>query len=229
MKKLNKRNYKLAGIFGVSAIALASIGFANWVITGGNTEAEINEGLSVTAVDVNDQRSLKVEASVEDGDVTFGPSVVKDSPIQPSEGTSEENLDYVISVKLTQNSAMTIEEGDTIVTTYTFTSQIAELINGNYITFNGNSTITENTIEVNYEIKSTDVTAVEDNVLTITLTHTYGWGTKFGSKNPAEYATQEGANLDSIVNDLDHIYDTLQESNATAVTAKVQFNKKAAA
>lgn len=228
MKKLNKRNYKLAGIFGVSAIALASIGFASWVITGGNTEAEINEGLSVTAVDVNDQRSLKVEASVTDGTVKFGPSVVEDSPIKPSEGTSEENLDYVISVKLTQNSAMTIEEGDTIVTTYTFSSQIVELISGNYITF-AEGKLSDSTIAVTYTITNTDVTAVKDNVLTKTLTHTYGWGSKFKSKNPAEYATDSGANLDSIVNDLDHIHDTLHESNATAVTAKVQFNKKAAA
>lgn len=227
MKKLNKRNYKLAGIFGVSAIALASIGFASWVITGGNTEAEIN-GLSVTAVDVDDNRSLKLEASVTDGNVTFGPSVVKDSPIQPSEGTSEENLDYVISVKLTQNSAMTIEEGDTIVTTYTFSSQIVGLISGNYITFAGGE-LSGSTIAVTYTITNTDVTDVEDNVLTITLTHTYGWGTKFGSKNPAEYAKDSGANLDSIVTDLNKIHTDLSEEGATAVTAKVQFNKKAAA
>lgn len=228
MKKLNKRNYKLAGIFGVSAIALASIGFANWVITGGNTEAEINEGLSVIPVDVNDQRTLKVEASVTDGTVQFGPSVVEDSPIQPSEGTSEENLDYVISVKLTQNSHMTIEEGDTIVTTYTFSSQIVGLISDNYITF-AEGKLSGSTIAVTYTITNTDFTSIKDNVLTLTLEHEYGWGTKFGSKNPAEYAKDSGANLDSIVTDLNKIHTDLSKEGATAVTAKVQFNKKAAA
>lgn len=210
MKKIQVKKAIIAGVFACSAMALAGVGFASWIITGGTTSQSVS--LTVTAADVVDKRitlSAAVYSDSSDGStygtVNFGPTYSSAYVIQPSSaGTSEEDLSFGLAVSVSCATSGVINAGDTITASFTLSAKdssnsttLASYIgDSNYLTF-GTLNSTSNAYEFTYTLTSSDIPSSTDNNSLYTSTVKsdslsyweikFGWGSYFGGVNPAAY------------------------------------------
>ena len=94
-----KRKILMYSLFGLAAISLTSVAFANWIISG--IQATTSDNVSVTVGTVEDQR-LSASAEVTDGAICFDAiKTDKDGPITYGGATAGEDLSFTIKVTVT--------------------------------------------------------------------------------------------------------------------------------
>ena len=94
-----KRKILMYSLFGLAAISLTSVAFANWIISGIEAATTI-DNVSVTVGTVVDQR-LTATANVEDGTIKFdAKSDDTTGPIKYTGSTGGEDLTFAIKVKV---------------------------------------------------------------------------------------------------------------------------------
>lgn len=237
MKKIQVKKAIIAGVFACSAMALAGVGFASWIITGGTTSQSVS--LTVTAADVVDKRITLSAAVYSDGSdgstygtVNFGPTYSSAYVIQPSSaGTSEEDLSFGLAVSVSCATSGVINAGDTITASFTLSAKdsssnsttLASYIgDSNYLTF-GTLNSTSNTYEFTYTLTSNDIPSSTDSNSLYTSTVKsdnlsyweikFGWGSYFGGTNPAAYYAD---GFSSLSHTLDNVVTALKEIKTAA-------------
>lgn len=95
-----KRKILMYSLFGLVAVSLTSVAFANWIISG-TKAATSKDNVTVQVGEVVDQR-LTATANVTEGKICFDAiSSDKDGPIKFGGTTSGEDLSFAISVTVT--------------------------------------------------------------------------------------------------------------------------------
>lgn len=96
---MSKRKILMYSLFGLVAVSLTSVAFANWIISG--IEATTSNNVSVTVGTVEDQR-LSASAEVTDGSICFD-AIKTDTtgPIVYGGETAGEDLSFTIKVTVT--------------------------------------------------------------------------------------------------------------------------------
>lgn len=184
MKKIRNKKLLIGSIFACSAVALAGVGFASWVITGGSTTATV-ESLTVECQDVADHRvtlSASVYAPSETsgttyGTVSFGPTYTSGNVITPSSTTSEEDLEFGLSVTLSCPASGVIKAGDKVVATFTpsqtesskatLASYINQSSSNQYLNF---GTTSDSAYTFTYTLQSNDIPSSADSSSLFTTT-----------------------------------------------------------
>ena len=180
----------------LAILALASVGFASWVIsfdaTGTNTG-------SITVDTVTDNRVDIVVSWVDDkSTICFGAQSSTSSITNPwltSNGEKTECLTVTATVKVYKKGA---EQTDANLVDLSSNSVAFEVVDNSS---NGFATASGST--KNYVVAptvATTLTKTEDTTGTYSVTITFAWGTAFSSKNPYEYynaltATDENATV----------------------------------
>lgn len=97
-RKTNKKSGIIAAVVGLSAVSLVSVGFASWIISGGDT-AEINGSIAVD--EVSDARFLiekeapyapEVDYGTGNASIVFGAPTVSNAGWLTNDSSAKENL-----------------------------------------------------------------------------------------------------------------------------------------
>lgn len=220
MNKLNKG--KLLGIVaaGLSTVSLMGVGFASWIINGGDNRDIGN--IQISVADTVDNSIKFTSARVSEPTISF--DAKKDDTTGPITGDSQhdEDLNFSIEYVLTCPNAskfggvkayMTISDA---ATTGTNGKALADAITApkNYLvaplsTSNAEKTeiaskLTDktedgNTGNLSNKKYSTTVTGTGP-IYTFTTVFSFNWGSAFNNMNPSEYATT--VNVETVKTDL---------------------------
>jgi len=233
MKKFHAKKIAIASVFACSALVLASVGFANWVISGSNTASVAS--LEVTTAEVTDKR-ITLTAEATDRKVNFGPTKTSGNTIQPSGEDSEEDLSFTLKITLKGTSSSEITAGDIIKVVFKFdgTNGINDYLNQEVPT----STYLTNDFLVftlENEIILTDeqaTSAKSDSGLILSeQSFAFTWGGRFSNKNPADYWGADGSSklendtLDNVIADLKKLKTA---TTNTTFSCEVSFNNASA-
>jgi len=210
----------------LSAVAVGSVGFASWVISGTNVTVSTENNLSVKVADVIDKRftlsvdnansDLSVRFDAQSGDTT-GPIVYSaDSGV-----TGGEDLNASIVWTLAANDKKTSISGLVTSVTAEFSSykDISSYVvspftvSGNKATATIWSTTTSPTgveTKVTTSIVNSNGTdsSSSDNIsgaysITCKTTFTFSWGEYFGSSNPGNYSGSDASTIDNYISGLE--------------------------
>ena len=214
MNKLNKG--KLLGIVaaGLSTVSLLGVGFAAWVINGGDNKDIGN--IQITVADTKDDSIKFTSAGVSEKNSTIAFDAKKDDKTGPitGDGQNDEDLNFSIEYVLTCADAskfggvkayMTIAEA---ATAGSAGKALADAISApnNYLiaplstsTSDTDKTTIASTLTANTDDSNADKlpnkkysTKVSGTgpTYTFTTTFSFNWGTTFANQNPSIYATE---------------------------------------
>lgn len=212
MNKLNKG--KLLGIVaaGLSTVSLLGVGFAAWVINGGDNKD--TDSIQITVADTVDHSITFGSVSVSESAISF--DAKKDDKTGPitGDGKNDEDLNFSIEYVLTCADAskfggvkayMTIAEA---ATAGSAGKALADAISApnNYLiaplstsTSDTDKTTIASTLTANTDDSNADKlpnkkysTKVSGTgpTYTFTTTFSFNWGTTFANQNPSIYATE---------------------------------------
>lgn len=213
MNKLNKG--KLLGIVaaGLSTVSLLGVGFAAWVINGGDNKD--TDSIQITVADTVDHSITFGSVSVSESAISF--DAKKDDKTGPitGDGKNDEDLNFSIEYTLTcadkskfggVKAYMTIADA---ANDGSVGKALADAIGTkNYLiaplstsTSDADKTTIASTLTANTDDSNTDKdklpnkkysTTVSGTGTTYTFTteFSFNWGSAFGNKNPSEYATE---------------------------------------
>lgn len=192
MKTLNKS--KIVGVAAVSlaAVSLIGVGFASWVITGIKGTIASPE-VSVTVGEVSDERAMITATAVNSSLCFDAPADDTTGPIIYKAGTDGEDLSFSFKVSADKVVGGTIKV-KAAIEGYTVDSGIGKAINDGYLTAPKNSN------SVSLGASAVEIGTLTSSTLTETYTFEFGWGSKFGTKNPSVYATDE--NVETVLTEL---------------------------
>lgn len=210
MNKLNKG--KLLGIVaaGLSTVSLMGVGFASWIINGGDKKDIA--GIQISVANTVDNSIKFTEAKVKEAAISF--DAKKDDQTGPITGDGKNDEDLNFSIEYTLKCPDTSKFGGvkaymTIADATTADSAgkaLADAISApnNYLiaplsTLETDKTIiaskhnaaTEdsNTLNLPNKKYSTTVVPGTESTYTFTTIFSFNWGTAFNKLNPSEYAT----------------------------------------
>lgn len=180
-----KRKSLATLLSGFLTVCLTGVGFASWIITGGD-EKEVTGNVTAETVD-NRKTTITVDTthSGYDNSVCFGHNPNKKGTETPvtetwfkTEGTmNSEDLKAKIYFKITNATyssfAFSLVDTDA-------TNELADFVKNNYITVEFKN-FTAPTVNVD-NVETTDVDETSCYVDVV-----FGWGTNFDTKNPYEY------------------------------------------
>lgn len=211
MNKISKG--KAIGLLslGLASVALGSVGFASWIVSGTTFTQAVD--VTVTVGDVSDQR-ITVAAKLNEGDKTvnldadaakYGTST---GPIKGS-GDKAEDLTFKIDVTGTKKSGYT---PDNYACRFKVTLPVApEFVCLKTVESGATKSESGEYWNINLPVSTSGATT--------TYTFTLAWGTKFKEKNPAAIAQGEVTDeqLTQIIADLG----TLKTNFATAIKVEL--------
>ena len=213
MNKISKG--KAVGLLslGLASVALGSVGFAAWVVSG--TTVSAPNSVSASVGTISDER-ITMTAEVKDSTVAFESKTSDVGPI-----TSTENKeDLIFSIGYTLTAGADLTNGAKA----TWAVALPSALNGkNYVTYVG-SYSTE-TCTDGSEI--TSVTAAKGATKTGTIYFKLGWGSAFKGKNPSELVNSDfdTITLDSVINGLKDLKAIMaEEANKITVTFSASVN-----
>ena len=189
------------GIASLSLLSLASIGFATWVISGGDTKTA--EGtIEVDAVSDN-LYAIEIgdkpwKDSKENGKIQYGydgTTLTSTSAWLSADNTESLSETLTFTVKnayKTVDASSSLNDGYSISFTLVDTSE-----SGLYSTAKEAGLVGELPSTTNSGITATPTqkTGTRDAEYTVTIKFT--WGTEFGNQNPAKYAESKAAESES--------------------------------
>ena len=219
----------------LSVVVLVGVGFAAWIITNPDVSATVDGSIQVE--EVKDQR-YTISGTSDEKTIVFGyktESSITNPWLQVDDADSAENLTGVITITvkyneyeaLPDNFVVKMESGKLAGDgTWTKDTNYAAAVTAGYVAFPtvsykangsvaaGSQTITwggdsETSLTVPKTAFTNDGTEKE---LTLELTVTFGWGTKFGSENPYTYYNKNAyseSSADAAKTDLQYIKSNL--------------------
>ena len=204
MNKISKG--KAVGLLslGLASVALGSVGFAAWVVSG--TTNPITNNVTTTVGEISDQR-ITMTATVNEGAVAFDSKESAVGPITSTE--NKEDLIFSIDYTLTAGAGLTSGAQATWAVTLPSdltTKEYAKVV-GAYSDAACKTSITK-------------VTATAGNTTNGTIYFKLGWGNAFKNKNPSELVEGDfvgGVTLDSVINGLKDLK-TIMASEANKIT-----------
>ena len=211
MKNIKKTKIILGSVIGLGVVALATVGFSSWIINISNT-AVVGQ-ISVGVADVVDKTVTISDAKVDstNGNFNFGPTYNSNNLIKPTGNASEEDMTFAFTYKVTTeqlDKLTSINAKLELDGTDTANSAFEAAITSNYIvpplTLSTDTPITGAKCAA---LNGTSFNTTVDQAtspITCTTTFTFAWGTAFGSKNPAEYATTD--NLTTVKTALNELF-----------------------
>ena len=179
----------------LATFALASIGFASWVLTNPDVTVTGTTQGDFTVYDATD-KSVSVAASISPTGFIFGAPVTQETFSNPwltMEGLEKDVLTVTITLTVTNYESLGTD-GLTVEVYQLFEgSGLKTAIDGTYITCTSGSFAQKN-ITLNKESKSAysltktfSKSAIQTGNGTVSFELTFEWGTAFGSKNPYNY------------------------------------------
>ena len=220
MNKLNKG--KLLGIVaaGLSTVSLLGVGFAAWVINGGDNKDIGN--IQLTVADTKDASIKFTSAGVSEKNSTIAFDAKKDDKTGPitGDGQNDEDLNFSIEYVLTcadpskfggVKAYMTIAEAatagsagkalaDAIGTKNYLISPLSTLDTNKTIIANSLTAKTEDNTTPNKKYSTTVTNGTDSSTYTFTTEFSFNWGDAFGNINPSEFATAQ--NIDQVKENL---------------------------
>lgn len=217
MKKTTKKlslGMKIVAI--LACLALASVGFASWLILQVENPAPMTDG-SFTVYSV-DTKNVKIEGAAFTGDsakIIFGKKTegVTESWLIAGADVANENLTATLTfnVNLYDDDGQPSDGGaikDYIseVELKFDPTGIDDAIEAYYITapviaYTYGEGENQKTGKINYSAENDTLSIAMDkatgNTVAVTVTIEFDWGTAFGSQNPYEYFNDKTANADS--------------------------------
>jgi len=222
----------------LSAVAVGSVGFASWVISGTNVTVSTKNTLSVEVADVIDKRftlsvdnansDLSVRFDAQSGDTT-GPIVYSaDSGV-----TGGEDLNASIVWTLAANDKKTSISGLVTSVTAEFSSykDISSYVVSPFTVSDDKATATiwsttstftpptgvETKVTTSIVNSNGTDSSSSDNIsgaysITCKTTFTFSWGKYFGSSNPGNYSGSDASTIDNYISGLE----ALKSLNSTA-------------
>ena len=216
MNKLNKG--KLLGIVaaGLSTVSLMGVGFAAWVINGGDNTT--TGSIQIAVADTIDNSIKFTSASVSEANISF--DAIADDTTGPITGDGIHNEDLNFSIKYTLKCPDTSKFGGvkaymTIADATTADSAgkaLADAISApnNYliaplstldtdktiIASKHNAATEDSTVNLPNKKYSTTVVAGTESTYTFTTVFSFNWGSAFGNQNPSVYANKD--NLETV-------------------------------
>ena len=238
-----KRYRKLPLVIGsLSAIALGTVGFSAWIITGGTANGDTGN-ISVTAGAVDDQRMSLSIKDIDETGIKFEPRESDKGPIY-YDGYNKEDLDFNFTITI-KNSVANVTSVATYLKKVTISykndlsSEFKQLVDENYVTtpipFEGGCVLNDTEINEALKIESgkvitrenltfTFVTSSDSRDLDIICNLKYGWGSQFGNKAPNQCLMDHEKNLSDVLSELNYIRETLTAEGKT-FALEVNVNK----
>lgn len=222
MNKFNKG--KLIGVVAasLSAVSLMGVGFASWVLNGGDKKDVRNISISVAGTEDNSITFVSVP-TLKDGDIKFDAKANDATGPITWDGKNSEKLDFTIEYTINcvndkkfggVKAYMTIDN-----TTIDTGQALANAIGSkNYLiaplaTEESGAAVIANslTVETNdanagkltNKKYATTVDNTDTSSYKFTTVFSFNWGSTFGNENPSEYATTENfAKVKTALNEL---------------------------
>lgn len=218
MNKLNKG--KLLGIVaaGLSTVSLLGVGFAAWVINGGDNKD--TGSIQITVADTIDHSITFGNVDILESTISF--DAKKDDVTGPitGDGIHDEDLNFSIKYVLTCANAskfggvkayMTIADtatdggagkalADAIGTENYLIAPLSTLDTNKTIIANSLTAKTEDDTTPNKKYSTTVTSGTDSSTYTFTTEFSFNWGNAFENKNPSEFAA--ATNIDQVTKDL---------------------------
>ena len=216
MNKLNKGRVLGVAAVTLAAVSLIGVGFASWIVEG-IVPSDVNKNVTVSVGDVTDKRVL-LEGLSGDDVISFDCDGTVGNPIQSSkneQGVAQNLDDRVFSVKykLTPKDTSLSSLPVSVKVSVTLSGEFIEWMykNTGYVTL-GLDTNTDADFDLGAYDSSTKTVVATMTSGTNTkmndfseIVFKFGWGTKFGGKNPAQLKENEFSQsftVDQVVQDL---------------------------
>lgn len=180
-------------------VALVSVGFAAWLITG--NDADDTSGGNIVTHDVsNEFFTVTIEEDAE-MNINYGHATVTDGWLQVGSDVGAEKLEVTFQLKITQEDSAALINWQNYTVKLTLKGgETDNKINGaEYANYIGKTTLKINDALKTEDNIGTDGLTLEipaenfsvtEGVGTVTVTLTFTWGEKFNNKNPYEYYTE---------------------------------------
>ena len=211
----------------LATLALASIGFAAWVIT---NDANAGDTGSITVDIVKDARIDMSAEILNDDAIVFGSKSTIDAPYkwlkyeQTKDGSGtvldlDENLSITVRITVSNYSYLT----STNAVTLTFTEKEGESYYSNALGkgyVGALPVITLDRADLIDSSKVSNITHDQDNdKVTFEIEVKFAWGTAFNGKNPIDfYNSSEYSDVLA-----DEAFDTLEDLNITLNNGKINY------
>ena len=234
MNKFNKG--KLIGVVAasLSAVSLMGVGFASWVLNGGDNKDTGKITISVAGT-VDNSITFASDPTLKDGAIKFDAKANDDTGPITWDGTNSEKLNFTIEYTINcLNTAkfggvkayMTIDNATTgaglalanaIGSKNYLIAPLATEKTSNAIIASTLNTKTEDpSTGLPNKKYSTTVTPGDNSTYTFTTIFSFNWGSTFENKNPSEFATTE--NVTTVKNALTE----LQTASTAAFTIHLE-------
>lgn len=214
MNKISKG--KAVGLLslGLASVALGSVGFASWVISGTNVD-DNPENVAVTVGTISNTRiDITAALNADDKTVTLDAKEGQGAGAIKGSGSTEEDLTFKVDVTGKKGAQYTGE-------TYNCKFAVAfpgDIADGSYVTVasvsDGKNTITDLSNAI-------AVPVAENPVAETTYTFTLKWGTKFAGVNPAlmtDKQITEAGGIDTVIGYLRKVQTAFSGENKIQVT-----------
>lgn len=232
MNKVTKTKIITCSLLGLASVSLFSVAFSAFIVTNDQLTAQNGE-VTVSVGDVVDKSISISTIDVTDGEIAFEPKESDTTGPIIYDGTNKEDLNFAFTFTLT--NVLTSEGtwgnrlgGVNIKWNEGNDGSFATCISNGYITapklgVDGSGAAITNTDAALFTVtsggeltNSTGLTFERVDTTTnvkVTVNYAFGWGTKFGGKNPAEYATNE--NYTTVMSDITAFKSALTNPNFT--------------
>ena len=214
MNKISKG--KAVGLLslGLASVALGSVGFASWVVSG--TTLPANQNVTVQVADVQDNR-VTLSASVTEAAVKLDAD--KDLPVGDlgitASGDVKQDLAFSVSVTATSNMEtytggdLNLQFGVTmpagVTTNDVYLASIADVTSGT-----PGTPLSEQKFTISPSSEGT----------TMTFTFTLAWGENFKKKNPVSLNKEDGKTLDAVVTALQALQTNMNNKQIVVAVTK---------
>ena len=177
----------------LATFALASIGFASWIITNPDVTVTGTTQGDFTVYNAKDL-SVSVKVEITNGSFVFGApsSQTKfDNPWLTMDGLATDSL--TATIKLTVTNYESLSDNGLNLVIYDETSNLKDAIGSYYIKCEtgefstGNVTLNSTTTSVYKLTKNFTKQEITNGNGVVTFNLTFNWGTAFGSMNPYNY------------------------------------------
>lgn len=210
MKNLKTKKIVLGTVMALSAVSLASVGFANWVINGitgvdqGNIDVSVGQiadsSVTATLVTGECETVVKFDNIAKDANVPDGYKRLYENG-----DTGVEDLTFKVSFNVSTTGEVDVKTlFDQVVFTLNTSSAFKTCVTDGYITspfsnyvdakdgtFNSTYTLTNIASNSNSNPKITLHTTNNIKLIKIDAEFSFGWGEKFNNHNPGYYKDGE--------------------------------------
>lgn len=212
MNKISKG--KAIGLLslGLASVALGSVGFASWIVSGTNISGEPN--VSVTVADITDKRvTISAEVDSTNNSVTFdADSTVTAGSLGITATTgAQQDLTFAVKVKTQTTSAY---DGGAVALKFSVALPGSLTDPDSYVYL---EKVNDGSSDITYSNFSITPTTVEDIK---TYTFTMKWGSKFGGKNPV-LLNEGDADASDIITYLGELRDAMNGQKIKVTLATV--------